>query len=611
MIKNVLNINDLSFGGKAYGLNKLNNFNVSVPAAYGINQDSINEILEGNEVVLTQLVEIISSFDENTTFAIRSSAANEDGIEKSFAGMYESVLNVPNNINSIIEAIAQVNKSASSSRIASYNQEKSEMHIVLQKMVNPKIAGVCFTDAIDVNGSDSIYIEYVEGIGEALVSGKKTAKYVVVSLEDYSYRCEDESVRPLFKNLIENLKNIRTTTKEALDMEWCITEDGKAYFVQARPITKQIIIREKLATGAVASPGYCSGQVYIIDEDLEDDELESRIRNFPEGAVLLAKTTDTNYVPAMKKASGIITTEGSVLSHAAIIAREFGIPCITGYKEAFKLFEEGHEILIDTNNQTLIYDGVKTTFGSGKEINLLELYNFDNIIEETIDDNMVLVETVNDEFGIHIDEDLNQDQIDNIVVVIRKKYKKDPMVLADQKYLWYTEFKRYKNFPGFDDYLEEVRDICSSFEYEELDNFVNRALSDVQSVFESAETEYDEAYAGEYAQAMHFLINLYMCNGCAMRAIYDYIEQNSLSSVQTLLTTDTPQSRFLKKIEGIRGSIWQVFTDNEWSSDEYYDNREERIAKAIGYDGDPDDSIDVFYSNLKCPTCSLKKIRHK
>lgn len=607
MIKNVLSINDLSYGGKAYGLNKLNNLNVEVPAAYGINQDSIDAILAGNKASLEQLDKILSSFDQSTTFAIRSSAANEDGSEKSFAGMYESVLNVPNNIVSVIEAINHVNNSASSDRIESYNKEKSKMNIVLQKMINPKIAGVCFTDAIDVDGSDSIYVEYVEGVGESLVSGKKTAKAIVISSNNYSYRCEDETIRPLFKDLVESLKKIRKATKEPLDIEWCIAEDGKAYFVQARPITKKIIIRQKLATGAIASPGYCSGHVYIIDEDLEDDQLEARIRNFPKGAVLLAKTTDTNYVPAMRKASGIITTEGSVLSHAAIIAREFGIPCITGYKEAFKLFEEGHEISIDTNNQTIIYDNMKTTFGSGKEINLLELYNFDNIIEETIDNNMVLVEVVNDEFGIHIDEDLSQEQIDDIIVMIRKKYKKDPVVLADQKYLWYTELKRYKNFPEFDDYCKEAKAICNSFEYDELDNFIDKILINVQNVFESAKTEYDEVYAGEYAQAMHFLINLYMCNGCAMKAIYNFIEQNNLLTVQTLLTKDTPQSRFLKKIEKIRGSIWQTFIDNKWSNDEYYDNRDERITKVIGYDGNSDDSIDTFYLNLKPPMHSLKK----
>ena len=119
MIKNVINISDLSFGGKAYGLNKLNNLNVSVPVAYGIDQESINAILKKEEAALAQLIDILLSFDKDTTFAIRSSAANEDGSEKSFAGMYESVLSVPNEIISVVEAINRVNNSASSNRIAS------------------------------------------------------------------------------------------------------------------------------------------------------------------------------------------------------------------------------------------------------------------------------------------------------------------------------------------------------------------------------------------------------------------------------------------------------------------------------------------------------------
>ena len=68
----------------------------------------------------------------------------------------------------------------------------------------------------------------------------------------------------------------------------------------------------------------------------------------------------------MRKASGIITTEGSVLSHAAIIAREFVIPCITGYKEAFNLFEEGKKIVLDTNSKSIIYDNQKIIFGNVK-----------------------------------------------------------------------------------------------------------------------------------------------------------------------------------------------------------------------------------------------------
>lgn len=75
-------------------------------------------------------------------------------------------------------------------------------------MVYPKVAGVCFTDSIDLYGNDAIYIEYVHGLGESLVSGRETAKSVVVSLNDFSYVCEDEEDRDLFRDLVENLKKL-------------------------------------------------------------------------------------------------------------------------------------------------------------------------------------------------------------------------------------------------------------------------------------------------------------------------------------------------------------------------------------------------------------------
>ena len=508
MIKNVCDINDLRFGGKAYGLNKLNKYGVRVPKAYAIDNTFIKEVLNNNEETIGELKKALNTFSADTKFAVRSSALNEDGNDKSFAGMYESVLDVPNDVDSILKAIKKVSDSSISARIESYDKEKSKMCIVLQQMVYPKVAGVCFTDSIDLYGNDAIYIEYVHGLGESLVSGRETAKSVVVSLNDFSYVCEDEEDRDLFRDLVENLKEIRNITTEPLDMEWCITDNGDAYFVQARPITKRVIVRSKLSTGAVASSGYCEGKIYIIDEDADDEEIEQRIDNFIEGCVLLAKTTDTNYVPAMKKASGIITTEGSVLSHAAIIAREFQIPCITGYKNAFNLFEEGKDIIIDTNLQSIIYDGKKICFGNGKEINLLELYNFENIVEETIDGNIVLVEKCDDEFGIHIDEDLTQEEIDNIVIEIRKKYKKDPIVLSDQKYIWYTEFKRFQKFPGYKEKCQEAYKICCDFDVDKLEIFVNNLLDELKNAYASCTSDYDKIYFGEYAQAIHFLINL-------------------------------------------------------------------------------------------------------
>ena len=598
MIKNTKEVTDLKFGGKAYGLNKLNKLNVPVPKAYAIDQVSINEIILGNKESLTQLKLILSEFDTNATFAIRSSAANEDGKEKSFAGMYDTILNVPNNLNAVVEAIKKVNSSLESERLNSYNGTKSKMNIVLQLMILPKIAGVCFTNAIDLNGQEVVYIEYVEGIGESLVSGKKTAKSVVVSLKDYSYRCEENSDKELFKDMIKYLKLIKDQTSEELDLEWCIDSNGKSFFLQARPITRQVIIREKMSTGAIASPGNCSGEIYVIDEDSEDEVIEKRINDFPEGAVLLAKTTDTNYVPAMRKASGIITTEGSVLSHAAIIAREFSIPCITGFKSALDIFEDGKKISIDTNNKSIIYDGKKIAFGDGKEINLLELYDFNNIEEEKIDGCVVLVESIDNEFGIHIDEELEQAEIDKIEIYIRKKYGKPPVILKDQKYLWYKEFSRFKKFPNYIEECKEAEKICSNFKIEEIDEYVNSLLSKVEKTFNNISSKYEKVYAGEYAQAIHFLINLYMCNGCGMKAIYDYMKKNKIKSVQEILSSNTIQSRFLKKIEEIRASIWEIFVKNGWSSDNYYDERYELIMNVLNEKVSDEKAIDAFYDSI-------------
>lgn len=208
MIKNVCDINDLRFGGKAYGLNKLNKYGVKVPKAYAIDNTFIKGVLNNNEETIGELKKALNTFSADTKFAVRSSALNEDGNDKSFAGMYESVLDVPNDVDSILKAIKKVSDSSISARIESYDKEKNKMCIVLQQMVYPKVAGVCFTDSIDLYGNDAIYIEYVHGLGESLVSGRETAKSVVVSLNDFSYVCEDEEDRDLFRDLVENLKKL-------------------------------------------------------------------------------------------------------------------------------------------------------------------------------------------------------------------------------------------------------------------------------------------------------------------------------------------------------------------------------------------------------------------
>lgn len=174
-----------------------------------------------------------------------------------------------------------------------------------------------------------------------------------------------------------------------------------------------------------------------------------------------------------------------------------------------------------------------------------------------------------------------------------------PVILTDQKYLWYTEFKRYQNFPNYTEKCREVYKICQNFDIERLDIFVNNVLKEIKNIHNSSSTLYEKIYSKEYAQAMHFLINLYMCNGWGMKSIYDYMKKNDINSVQEILTNNTKESNFLKRIEEIRASIWEIFVKNDWASEDYWDDREEKIAEVINSDMNDLNVIDEFYKKLK------------
>lgn len=596
----ILNIKDIKkqeLGGKAMGLKKLLDFKVPVPSAFVIDSEFIELIINNNHDAIKKLEKLVNICDKNNKLAIRSSANNEDGNENSFAGMYDSVLNVSINLDEIISAIKTVYQSADSKRISSYSKQKSNMNIIVQKMINPKLAGVCFTKAIDLDGEEVMLIEYVEGLGEKLVSGKVIAKTIIVNLNDMTYKSEENINETIINELLRYLKNIVNLSKQDLDIEWCIDQDNKAYFVQARPITKQILIHPKTSNGAIASPGYCKGKIYIIDENDEDEEIERRIENFPKGGVLLARTTDTNYVPAMKKASGIITTEGSVLSHAAIIARELGIPCITGYKNAFDILSENGQIEFNTNDRKMVYNGEIIPFGDGKAINELELYLFDDIVEENIDGNIVLVEKLADEFGIHIDEELEQDEIDEIDIYIRKKYKESPVILKDQKYLWYFEYNRFMNLPNFNDLVIECKNVIESLDIDRIDRFVQNIFETMKIISKTISNDYEKLFVNEYAQATHFLINLYMCNGLAMKKLINITKERKFASLKELLNSnDINVNDFFKKIESIREKVWGYYIKNHWSNDDYFDTREYNMRSILNYNHE--DVVDYFYNTL-------------
>lgn len=231
-------ITDASAGGKAYGLSRLLAMGLPVPPAFVVRDAGAGDIPENLEQSYLGL--------DRPAVAVRSSALGEDGEDASFAGQYDTVLNVVG-IKHLREALAQCVASASHERAVSYQQEHAggaavTMNVVVQAMVNARTAGVVFT-ADPVSGRrDLLVIDVVEGLGEALVSGEATPDhYGVNSAGDIVRRQLTGSEALLSDEEIAAIaKGARAAAEhegQPLDLEWAIDQDGTLYWLQARPIT--------------------------------------------------------------------------------------------------------------------------------------------------------------------------------------------------------------------------------------------------------------------------------------------------------------------------------------------------------------------------------------
>ena len=261
--------------------------------------------------------------------------------------------------------------------------------VVVQKMAIADKAGVMFT----VNPSTGEEIALIEGswgLGEAVVSGDVTPdNYVVdksndevigVTISDKKLMyVKDEDGTSVRVDVPEDKRNERVLSDEELveltemgkriqahygepmDTEWAF-EKGNLFLLQARPITtlgddngaasedsavgdKNVIVK-----GLGASPGTASGKVKII---LDIDELDK----IKDGDIMVTTMTTPDMVPAMRRASGIITDEGGVTCHASIISRELGIPCVVGTGSATTTLEENVGVTLD-GKKGLVYEGI-------------------------------------------------------------------------------------------------------------------------------------------------------------------------------------------------------------------------------------------------------------
>ncbi len=332
--------------------------------------------------------------------AVRSSATAEDLEGASFAGLQETYLNVHGEEN-VLDAVRRCWGSLFTPRVLVYRQKKGFDHatvrlaVLVQKMVDSTVSGILFTR--DPNtGENHMIVEAGWGLGEAIVGGEVTPDHYVVDgstqkiihkqISEQKMRLvraegggnRREEVPPPERSqqklpdarllrLVSLARLIESHYRRPMDIEWC-ADASTLYIVQARPVTTIPTLSAgepgpsvpKPPTGAEtdaflrgfgASPGVASGVARILHGSAEMDRLQA-------GEVLVTTMTTPDMVPAMSRASAIVTDEGGMTCHAAIVSRELGVPCVVGTREATRKISAGSEITVDGKTGS-VYHGLR------------------------------------------------------------------------------------------------------------------------------------------------------------------------------------------------------------------------------------------------------------
>lgn len=351
-------------------------------------------------------------YGENPDVAVRSSATAEDLPGASFAGQQETYLDIVGG-EKLLEAVKKCFASLFTNRAISYRQDKGFSHTAIslsvgvQKMVRSDLAasGVAFSLDTETGFDKVIIINGSYGLGEMIVQGEVTpdewivfkpalkkgfnaiiektlggkdkkmiyssegTQIIPVSEEEKNAFClRGDEVLTLAKWVlnIETYFSEKRAAYQPMDIEWA--KDGKTgelFIVQARPETihssadknvyKEYALKEKsdvLLKGVAVGTKIANGNVRVIEN-------AARINEFLEGEILVTQITDPDWEPIMKIAAGIITDKGGRTSHAAIVSRELGIPCIVGSEMATEKLANGQEVTIDCSSgeEGIIYAG--------------------------------------------------------------------------------------------------------------------------------------------------------------------------------------------------------------------------------------------------------------
>ena len=374
--------------------------------------------------------------ESGKSFAVRSSATAEDLPDASFAGQQETFLNI-NGFDNLIDAVRNVYASLFTDRAISYRRLRNfkgslSISVGVQEMVRSDIgaSGVAFTLDTESGYRGSIFITSSYGLGEGIVQGTVNPDEFYVfkeALEKNDFPIIKKSLGEKAKKMIfadnnlpgKSVKYIRVPKKETnkfsltnseiielakcaktiedhykvpMDIEWAKDgKDKKIYILQARPETVQskvsnyferYTLKEKgelIVSGKSVGQKIGTGTAKVV-KDI------SEIENIRPGDVLVTDMTDPDWEPVMKIASGIVTNRGGRTCHAAIIARELGIPAIVGCNTATKFILNNSKVTVSCGegNEGRVYKGEldykveKIKFGSMPGVPLKIMMNVGN-----------------------------------------------------------------------------------------------------------------------------------------------------------------------------------------------------------------------------------------
>ncbi|RVT47307.1 phosphoenolpyruvate synthase [Rheinheimera sediminis] len=367
---------------------------------------------EFEQAIQTSYQQLQQGCAEDVSFAVRSSATAEDMPDASFAGQQETFLNV-RGYDSVIEAIKHVFASLFNDRAISYRVHQGYDHrgvalsAGVQRMVRSDLSasGVMFSIDTESGFEDVVFITSSYGLGEMVVQGavnpdefyvhkptvmagrpavvrrnlgskllqmvysKDLSHGKQVVIEDVPaanrrhFSLTDAEVQELAKQAVI----IEQHYGRAMDIEWAKDgQDGKLYIVQARPETvrsredsNEMERFQLQGTAPVVVEGRAighkigSGKAKVLSSIADMDQIQP-------GDVLVTDMTDPDWEPIMKRASAIVTNRGGRTCHAAIIARELGIPAVVGCGDATKKIKNGQEVTVSCaeGDTGFVYDGI-------------------------------------------------------------------------------------------------------------------------------------------------------------------------------------------------------------------------------------------------------------